>query len=46
MKGKNIKENIFDDYRVILAVAFLLIFFSLLISALMITILGFLINLI
>ena len=46
MKREKLEENIFDNYKVILAVTFLIVVGSLLFSALMICILEFLINLI
>ena len=46
MKREKLEENIFDNYKVILAVTFLIVVGSLLFSALMLCIFEFLINLI
>jgi len=46
MKRRKLVENIFDSYRVIVATIFLIILSSLLISALVIIIFEFFINLI
>jgi len=46
MKRRKLEENIFDSYRLRAATVFLIVFFSLLISTLVITIFELLINLI